>query len=120
MICSIMLSNRHRKLDAGRGTMHIVNTMDGSHQDVNRLVALENIEQTLTNRQQADGGTGKKNRANERLVSQWRERACLEIADFGYQLVEHLPFGFDVSTQQAKPPQIVEGSFAQLFGGASK
>jgi hypothetical protein len=83
-------------------------------------VPLENIEQALTDRQETHGGTGKKNRANERLVSQWRERARLEIADFGDQLVEHLPFGFDLSTQQAKPPQIVEGSFAQLFGGASK
>jgi hypothetical protein len=81
---------------------------------------LENIEQTLANREQTNGRTGKKNRANERLISQWREGARFQVADFGDEVVEHLPFGFDLPAQKSKPPQIIEGSFTQLFGGASE
>ena len=124
MICSIMLSNRHRRLDAGRGTMQItmqiVNTMDGSHQDVNRLVALENIEQTLADREETESSPGKKCCPNKRLFSQRRERAHLEVADFRHELIERLPSCFAFLTQEAKPPQVIERSFAQLLSRASE
>ncbi len=38
-------------------------------------LSLKNIEQTLADREETDGGTWKKNRANERLISQRREGA---------------------------------------------
>jgi hypothetical protein len=45
-------------------------------------VALEDIEQTLADREETDGGTWKESRSNKRLVSQRRERTHLEVADF--------------------------------------
>src|SRR5207244_9933560 len=84
------------------------------------FVALEKIEQTLADCEQTERGTGKKSRSNKRLVSQRRERARLEVADFRDELVERLPFCFDFLTQQAKPPQVIESSFTQLFSRAPK
>jgi len=84
------------------------------------FLSLKNIEQALTNREETQASTGKKNRAKERLLSQRRKRARLEVANFGDKLVEHLAFGFDLPAQKPKPPQIIEGSFTQLFGGASE
>jgi hypothetical protein len=74
--------------------------------------ALENIEHTLADRDQTEGGPWEKNRANERLITQRRERAHLEVTDFGDELIENLSFGFDITPQKPKPPKIVEGSFA--------
>src|SRR5262245_39271035 len=64
---------------------------------------LENIEHALTDREKTHGRTGKKNRANERLISQWREGARFQVADFSHELVERLPFGFAFLTKEAKP-----------------
>src|SRR5439155_107316 len=70
--------------------------------------------------EQTEGSAGKKSRTNKRLVSQRRERARLEVADFRDELVERLPFCFAFLTQQAKPPQVIESSFTQLFSRAPK
>ncbi len=74
--------------------------------------SLGNVENTLTDREQTESGAGKKNRANERLITQWRERTRLEITDLSDELIEHLSFGFDLAPQKPKPPKIIERSFA--------
>src|SRR5215471_10291954 len=65
-------------------------------------VCLEKIQQTLTDREETEGGAGKKCRANERLVSQRCERTRLKVTDFSHELIERLPFCFALLTQQAK------------------
>jgi hypothetical protein len=79
---------------------------------------LEKIEQPLADREKTESCAGKENCPNKRLLSQRREGACLEVADFRDELIERLPFLFACPTQQAKSAQIVEGSFTQLFGSA--
>jgi len=41
---------------------------------------------------QTESCAGKKNRANERLITQWCERAGLEVANLSHQFVERQPF----------------------------
>ena len=81
------------------------------------FVALEKIQQTLANREETEGSSGKKNRANKRLLGQRRERARLEAADFCDDFIERLPFRVDFPTQKAKAPQVIESNFTQLLGG---
>src|SRR5882762_10744188 len=80
-----------------------------------RSLSLEHIEQTLADREQTKCSTGKKNRVNERLITQWRERAGFDLSDFGDELIKHLALGFDLSSQKPKQPQIIDGSLTQLF-----
>jgi hypothetical protein len=54
--------------------------------------ALEDVEHTLADSDQTERCAGKKNRANERLITQWCERAGLEVTDFSHQFVERRPF----------------------------
>ena len=84
------------------------------------FVALENIEQALMYRQQTDGAAREKNSSNKRLVSQRSERTCLQVADFGDELIERLPFRFAFPTELAKPPQIVEPNCTQCLSLASE
>ena len=60
--------------------------------------ALENVEHTLADGDQTESGAGKKNRANKRLITQWRERTRLEVSDFCDELIERLPFRCDFPT----------------------
>ncbi len=60
-----------------RGTTQIVNTIDGSHQDVNHFVALEKLEQTLTKREQTKTARGHKYRTNKWLFCEWSKSAFL-------------------------------------------
>src|SRR5207247_11041614 len=64
---------------------------------------LEKLEQTLADRKETNGGAGKKYGTNERLISQRRERASLEIAEFGDQLIECLPFRVAFLSDTPKP-----------------
>src|SRR5437762_9589832 len=79
------------------------------------LLLLKNIEKKLTNGEESQASTGKKNSSNKRLVGQGGERACLEVADFGDELIERLSFRIDFVAHQAKPSQIIERSFTQLL-----
>src|SRR5436190_8220969 len=88
----------------------------GSQNGREFVIVLEKIEQTLADCEETEGSPGKKNRANKRLFGQRRERARLEIADFSHELIERLPFRFAFLTQEAKPAQVIERSFTQLFG----
>jgi hypothetical protein len=83
-------------------------------------IYLEKIQQTLADREETESSPGKKCCPNERLFSQRRERAHLEVPDFSHELIEHLSFGFAFLTQEAKPPQVIERSFAQLLSRASE
>src|SRR5437762_5409703 len=84
------------------------------------LLLLKNIEKKLTNGEESQASTGKKNSSNKRLVGQGGERACLEVADFGDELIERLSFRIDFVAHQAKSSQIIERSFAQLLSRASE
>jgi hypothetical protein len=53
---------------------------------------LEDVEHTLTDGDQTESCAGKKNRADERLITQWCESGGLEVTDFSHQFVERLPF----------------------------
>jgi hypothetical protein len=54
--------------------------------------SLKNVEHTLADREQTEGGPGEKNRANERLITQRRKRPRLKVADFSDEFIERLPF----------------------------
>src|SRR6266487_6913032 len=86
----------------------------------NFFVVLKKIEQPLADCEETESSSGKKCCPNKRLFSQRRERAHLKVADFGDELIERLPFCFAFLTQQAKPPQVIESSFTQLFSRAPK
>jgi len=44
------------------------------------FLSLENIEQSLTHRQETEDAAWEKNSSNKRLLSQRGERACLQVA----------------------------------------
>src|SRR5436309_4437016 len=71
-------------------------------------------------RQETDSAAGEKKSSNKRLVSQRGERTCLQVANFGDDLIERLPFRFAFPTQRAEPRQSIEPSCTQCLRHGSE